>query len=59
MVFHAGTKKADGKYYTAGGRVLGVSAKGRTIEDARKKAYDNVKRISFEGAQYRSDIGIK
>ncbi len=43
---------------TAGGRVLGVTALGKTHEEARKKAYDNVAKISFDGAQYREDIGI-
>lgn len=43
---------------TAGGRVLGVTALGATHEEARAKAYDNAKRISFEGMQYRRDIGI-
>lgn len=42
---------------TSGGRVLGVTATGRTHEEAKAKAYDNVKRISFEGMQYRKDIG--
>lgn len=42
---------------TSGGRVLGVTALGKTHEEAREKAYDNVKRISFEGVQYRKDIG--
>lgn len=59
VVFHAGTKVQDGKYYTNGGRVLGVSATGKDIADARKKAYANVKKIKFEDAQYRTDIGIK
>ena len=43
---------------TSGGRVLGVTALGSTHEEARAKAYDNLKRINFEGAQYRNDIGI-
>lgn len=43
---------------TAGGRVLGVTALGATHEEARAKAYENVKRISFEGMQYRMDIGV-
>ena len=43
---------------TSGGRVLGVTALGRTHEDARTKAYDNVRRICFDGMQYRNDIGI-
>ena len=44
---------------TDGGRVLGVCAKGATIEEARQKAYRNVERIHFEGMYYRKDIGIK
>ncbi len=59
MVFHAGTRYADGKYYTAGGRVLGVTAKGPDLQAARKKAYANVEKIHFDGAMYRKDIGIK
>lgn len=56
---HAGTKRADGKLVTDGGRVLGVCAKGETVEAARQKAYRNVEKISFEGMHYRKDIGIK
>ncbi len=59
MVFHAGTKLENGKFYTSGGRVLGVVAKGEDIQAARKIAYENVEKIHFEGAQYRKDIGIK
>ena len=59
IVFHAGTKKEDGRYLTSGGRVLGVTALGRDIGEARDKAYSDVKRINFSGAQYRTDIGIK
>ena len=59
IVFHAGTKLKDGKLYTNGGRVLGVTAMGKDIHEAREKAYKNVKKISFEGAFYRTDIGIK
>ncbi len=43
---------------TSGGRVLGVTAMGKTHDEARAKAFDNVKRISFEGMQYRNDIGL-
>ena len=43
---------------TSGGRVLGVTALGSTHEEARKKAYDNIRRIRFEGMQYRKDIGL-
>ncbi len=58
-VFHAGTKLDSGKYYTAGGRVLGVTAVADSIDNARQKAYAAVDKISFEGMQYRRDIGIK
>jgi phosphoribosylamine--glycine ligase len=60
VVFHAGTRRdADGHVVTAGGRVLGVTAKGATLEEARRKAYANVERISFEGAHWRRDIGLR
>ena len=59
IVFHAGTSKRDGAYYTNGGRVLGVTALGDTIASARATAYADVSKISFTGAQFRSDIGIK
>ncbi|MDR0903274.1 MAG: phosphoribosylamine--glycine ligase [Ruminococcus sp.] len=61
MVFHAGTKfqEADGKYYTAGGRVLGITAKAETLKAAIDRAYEAVGKISFEGMQYRKDIGKK
>ena len=55
-VFHAGTVKKDGKIVTAGGRVLGVTAKAGNIKDAVDKAYAGVKKISFPGAFYRKDI---
>ena len=55
-VFHAGTRSQDGLPTTAGGRVLTVTAKGSSLEQARERAYNNVNRITFEGAQYRSDI---
>ena len=59
VLCHAGTKIKDGKLVTDGGRVLGVCARGATIEDARQKAYKNAAKISFEGMHYRKDIGIK
>ncbi|NLK86201.1 MAG: phosphoribosylamine--glycine ligase [Clostridiaceae bacterium] len=59
MVFHAGTKLDSGKYYTAGGRVLGVTAVADSIDNARKTAYAAVDKISFEGKHFRTDIGIK
>lgn len=55
-VFHAGTKEKDGKIVTAGGRVLGVTALGDTIAEAKDRAYEAVEKIDFEGAHYRRDI---
>jgi len=58
IVFHAGTKTDDaGRIFTAGGRVLGVTAMGDTHDEARAKAFKNVGAISFEGLQFRKDIG--
>ncbi len=56
-VYHAGTAIKDGKLVTNGGRVLGVSAIGNDIEDARKKAYKAVENITFDGVHFRRDIG--
>lgn len=56
-VYHAGTKLQDNKLVTSGGRVLGVTALGDTLENALKKSYDAVEKINFEGAHYRRDIG--
>ncbi len=56
-IYHAGTIKKEGKFFTNGGRVLGVTATGKTLEEALEKAYGAVKKISFEGAHYRTDIG--
>ena len=57
IVYHAGTKYENGKFYTNGGRVLGVTATADTLDEALKKAYAAVEKISFEGAHYRHDIG--
>ncbi len=59
VVFHAGTKQADGQLVTAGGRVLGVTALGATLQEALDHAYNGVECIHFEGAHYRKDIGAK
>lgn len=59
VVFHAGTADKDGKIVTAGGRVLGVTAMGKTIADARARGYEAVNRINFEGAYWRHDIADK
>ncbi len=56
-VFHAGTALKDGKIVTAGGRVLGVTCKGKTLDEALKKCYSNVDKISFKDGFYRKDIG--
>ncbi len=60
-VFHAGTRLGPrrGTVETAGGRVLGVTASGATLAAARESAYAGVRAISFDGAQYRRDIGAK
>src|SRR5271165_5851789 len=55
-VFHAGTSKRDGVYYTAGGRVLGVTARAPRLEGAVSKAYEACAKIRFDGAHYRKDI---
>jgi phosphoribosylamine--glycine ligase len=55
-VFHAGTSKRDGAFYTAGGRVLGVSARGADLETAVSRAYEACEKIRFDGAHYRKDI---
>jgi phosphoribosylamine--glycine ligase len=59
VVFHAGTKLESGTIVTNGGRVLGVTAWGGSVEEARRIAYQNVEEIYFEGMQYRKDIGKK
>lgn len=57
VVFHAGTRSEGEDCVTNGGRVLGVSAVGESMEGARARAYDAVKKITFDGVQYRTDIG--
>ncbi len=59
FVFHAGTKTDGGTLLTNGGRVLNVTAAGPDIASTIAKAYEGVRRISFEGAYYRTDIGAK
>jgi phosphoribosylamine--glycine ligase len=58
VVFHAGTRREGDQIVTGGGRVLGVTALGKTLDDARHRAYGIVERIHFEGAQYRTDLGL-
>ncbi len=59
QIVHAGTAVKDGRLVTAGGRVLGVVAKGKDIEEARLKAYSAVENINWENMHYRKDIGVK
>jgi len=58
-VFHAGTVACDGAFYTAGGRVLGVTARGGDLAQAVERAYAGVARIQFEGMHYRKDIAAR
>jgi phosphoribosylamine--glycine ligase len=60
LVVHAGTAIDDsGSLVTSGGRVLGVVGSGESVKDARDAAYEGVRKISFEGAQYRRDIALR
>ncbi len=56
-VYHAGTKRENGKFYTNGGRVLGLTALGDTLEEALETAYRAVDMVNFEGVMFRKDIG--
>lgn len=56
ILFHNGTKVVDGEIVTNGGRVLSVTCLGNSLEEAREKAYKNIKKLDFEGITYRNDI---
>jgi phosphoribosylamine---glycine ligase len=58
-VFHAGTAKHDGAYFTSGGRVLGITARAADLETAVDRAYEAISKIGFEGAHYRKDIAAR
>ena len=58
IVFHAGTKLADGKVVTNGGRVIAVSSFGKTMREALAQSYENVAKIHFDGMNFRRDIGF-
>ena len=58
-VYHAATEERDGRFYTAGGRVLNVVGTGPTVIEARARAYAAVEQIHFEGMQYRTDIALE
>lgn len=59
IVFHAGTRFQDGKFYTSGGRVLGVTAVEASLDKAISSAYEGIAKISFRDIHYRRDIGRK
>jgi len=59
VVFHAGTKSQNGEVVTNGGRVLGVTALGENIKDAKVRAYEAVAKVKFDGAYWRRDIADK
>jgi len=59
IVYHAGTKEINGKIYTNGGRVLGVTAFGATLKESQKNAYNAVNNIHFQNIYYRRDIAAK
>ena len=56
VVFHSGTKFDNENIVTNGGRVIGITAKGKTVKEAGEKVYENIKKIDFEGMHYRKDI---
>ncbi|HEV8292254.1 MAG TPA: phosphoribosylamine--glycine ligase [Tepidisphaeraceae bacterium] len=58
-VFHAGTAIKEGKIVSSGGRVLGVTAIGKTLAEAQKRAYQAMSQIQFEGIHFRKDIGMQ
>ena len=59
FVFHSGTTKKDGRWLTSGGRVLGVTALGGSIEEAVKEVYHAAGQIGWEGVHYRRDIASR
>jgi phosphoribosylamine--glycine ligase len=59
VVFHAGTRRVDGQFVTAGGRVLGITARGATVAEARTRAYAAADRIRFDGMHLRRDIAAR
>ncbi|MDR3601858.1 MAG: phosphoribosylamine--glycine ligase [Desulfosporosinus sp.] len=59
VIFHAGTGFSEGHLLSTGGRVLGITAEGKTLQQAREKAYALVEIIDFPKAHYRRDIGVK
>ena len=58
-IFHAGTKRQDGKIVTSGGRVLAITALGESVTEARERAYAAIRQIHFEGCHFRRDIALR
>ena len=58
QIFHAGTRRDNGKLVTSGGRVLAVTALGATVAAARDRAYEAVSKIHFENCHFRRDIAL-
>ncbi|HTU42137.1 MAG TPA: phosphoribosylglycinamide synthetase C domain-containing protein, partial [Candidatus Aquilonibacter sp.] len=58
-VFHAGTSRRNGDFYTSGGRVLGVTSRAESLESAVERAYEACEKIRFDGAHYRKDIAAR
>src|ERR671914_887179 len=58
-IYHAATEERDGRFYTAGGRVLNVVGTGPSVIEARARAYAAVEQIHFDGMQYRTDIALE
>jgi phosphoribosylamine--glycine ligase len=59
QIFHAGTKRQDGKTVTSGGRVLAITALGDSVEQARERAYATINQIHFDGCHFRRDIALR
>jgi len=59
VCFHAGTKMENGEVVTAGGRVIGMTARAETLELAADRVYANMEKVRFEGMQFRKDIAGK
>ncbi|MDI6751781.1 MAG: phosphoribosylamine--glycine ligase [bacterium] len=59
LVFHSGTEKKDGRFWTKGGRVLSVTGYGNDIKEAKTRVYSAIFNVQFEGMQFRNDIGEK
>lgn len=59
IVYHAGTELRDGRFFTRGGRILGVTGMGKDVPSARRRAYEAVQKIHFQGMHYRKDIAAK